>query len=419
MKEQVAVPKEALKQQRAEVVRRVQREKRRKEQVMVTSSVLVAVLFLFVFSVRLSPTFAGYVAKIPGFSPIVEMIEYDKGIEDIVKNDYFEELGIIVTENQLTVTLVGVTADYSGMVLSYEVDAPFDISQLDTRKVEILQGGKPLQAAHTYSWYNEDPTQHIEQVINVTASEPLQYDVRDFELVFYFDDEQQTIVHVPFTLKNPIKEPKVIDLNKEVVVEGQRLVLEKVSISPLRTVLDIVVDEENTMQILSLDELRLVDERGEDWMAIQNGFTGMGHIRDGRYALHLQSNYFREPETLTFIIGQVAALPKGQDYIEVDFVKEKVLYQPALIDWQIDVEGQLVSVSGPIFADGGRQVLWRAIDEKGNDSYPNSSTWTTGEGDRFETSEQYDEVRSLAPVKIEVNYYPNIIGENIEIPILD
>lgn len=418
MEEQVYVPKDKLKEQRREVLQRVRRERQRKVMRMKLLSTVAAAFVLFIFSVRLSPTFASYVAQIPGFAPIVEMIAYDKGMEDVVKNDYFEELGVVVTENQLTVTLVGVTADYSGMVLSYEVDAPFDISQLDTKKVDILQGGEPLQAAHTYSWYNEEPTQHIEQVITVTASEPLQYDVRDFELVFYFDDEHKTVVHLPFTLKNPIKEPKIMALGKEIVVQDQRFTIEQLSISPLRTVLDITIDEDNTMQILSLDKLQLIDERGEDWLAIQNGFVGMGHIRDGQYALHMQSNYFREPKELILIIGEVAALPKGQDYIEVDFMKEQVVYQPALVDWHIDVEQQQVTVTGDKWQDGGRQLLWRAFDQQGNMTYPNSSTWSYRDEAHFETSELYDEVRSVEPVKIEINYYPHIIGKQIEIPII-
>lgn len=51
-------------------------------------------------------------------------------------------------------------------------------------------------------------------------------------------------------------------------------------------------------------------------------------------------------------------------------------------------------------------------------SYPNGSTWSSREESRFETSEFYGEVKSLEPVKIEINYYPHVIGENIEIPII-
>ncbi len=419
MNEQVNVPKEALKQQREQVFQKVKREKQRKKRIFMMTSTIVAALFLLVCSVRLSPTFAGYISKIPGFAPIVEMIAYDKGMEDIVKNQYFEEIGVMATDNQITVTLVGVIADHSGMVISYEVDAPFDISQLDTKKVEILQGGEPMQASHTFGWFGEESKQHIEEVITLTSSETVNYDTRDFEIVFHFADDQQSVVHLPFTLKNPVKEAKVIEVNQDIVVEGQRLTVEKISISPLRVVVDVMIDQKNTMQVLSLDQLRLVDERGEDWTAILNGISGMGEIRDGRYALHMQSNYFREPKKLTLVIGEIAALPKGEDYIEVDFRKKKVLYQPKLMDWEIEVVGKGISISGEKWGEGGRQLLGNAIDQAGNIYYSNSSSWYSEDGNRFKSNGSYDEVSVLGPIKINLQYYPNIIGEHIEIPVIE
>ena len=107
------------------------RSKRKKKRRSIWLSVVAAIFLVgFVTSVRVSPAFANAMASIPGFSAIIEMIQSDKGIEDIVKNDYFEELNISEVQDGLTFTLNGVIADESGMVISYTLEADHDIQDL-------------------------------------------------------------------------------------------------------------------------------------------------------------------------------------------------------------------------------------------------------------------------------------------------
>ncbi len=92
------------------------------------------------FSIRVSPTIAGHVAKIPGFQAIVSAVVRDKGIKDIVDNEYYEEINVTQTKNGLSLTLQGVIADTSGFVLYYDADASFDISKLNLEEVQLFQG---------------------------------------------------------------------------------------------------------------------------------------------------------------------------------------------------------------------------------------------------------------------------------------
>ncbi|WP_224654424.1 DUF4179 domain-containing protein, partial [Escherichia coli] len=83
--------------------RKVQREKRIKKRI-----VPVAIVTLFcvsnLFSISVSPTFASYVAKIPGFEAIVSAVRIDAGIEDIVDNQYYEEMNVTESKNGLSLT---------------------------------------------------------------------------------------------------------------------------------------------------------------------------------------------------------------------------------------------------------------------------------------------------------------------------
>ncbi|MEG0439885.1 MAG: DUF4179 domain-containing protein [Solibacillus sp.] len=409
----IQVPKAQLQQMRQEMLQKVKKEKKRRQRLL-SSTLLFVVLFSFVLSIRMSPTIASYVAKIPGFDPIVmKMVSYDKGVKAILDNDYFEEVQATANANGLTVTIVDVFADQSGMVVSYEVDAPFDIGKLRLMEVELFQDGKEVLASKSYGWIDKEPTQHVEDVIELLMESPMSSHSKEFELIFYFDDEKQTKIQIPFTLKNDIQSEKVITYNKEVDVNGQKFTIEKVRTSPLRIALDISVDPSNTMQLLKLEHLKLIDENGEKWGAIINGISTSGDIRDGHFTLYLQSNYFERPKQLTLEISSVYAIPKGQDFIEVDFSKQEVVSKPDYLKWQIDVQGKDVSIYTDIWGDRGRILLYKAVSNE-KIIEPSRVTWEYGDpgSDSIVT---YEEAEGLT--KIDINFYSNIIGDLIEIPI--
>lgn len=92
----------------------------------------VAIVFLcclsLLLSIRVSPTVASYVAKIPGLDAIVSAVVRDKGIKDIVEHKYYEEINKTQTKDGLSLTLQGVIADQSGFVLYYDADASFELN---------------------------------------------------------------------------------------------------------------------------------------------------------------------------------------------------------------------------------------------------------------------------------------------------
>ncbi|MEG0472165.1 MAG: DUF4179 domain-containing protein [Solibacillus sp.] len=409
---EIQVPKEQLQKMRQEMRLKVIKEKKRRQRLL-SSTVLFVVLFSFVMSIRMSPTIASYVAKIPGFDPIVKMVAYDKGVKAILDNDYFEEVQATASANGLTVTVVDVIADQSGMVVSYEMDAPFDISKINFKEVQLLQSGEDVLASKTYGWSEDKPTQHVEGVIELLMKPTMTYQSKEFELILHFDDEKETKIEIPFTLKQDIQPEKVFAYNKEVEVNEQKFTIDNVRTSPLRIALDITIDPSNTMQLLELADLKLIDENGEQWGSIINGITKSGSIREGKYTLYMQSNYFEQPKQLTLAIGSVYAVPKGQDFIEVDFLKQKVVSKPDYYHWPIDVQGKEISILGDSSDSAGKILLNNAL-SNGEIITPSSASFRYGE-QQFESYFTYEQAEGLT--KIDINFYPNSIGENIEIPI--
>ena len=176
-----------------------------------------------------------------------------------------------------------------------------------------------------------------EDKVEIMSADDLSYDNMTFEFNLHLSDAAETKFAVPFTLTKPIEQPKVYEVNQSVVVDGQTIDIKQLKISPLRAEIRLAADEQNTMQLLKFTSVRLIDENGEDWGQPRNGGMGFGILRDGEVSLFMQSNYFRQPKKLTLVMEKIEALPKGSDYIEVDFEQQKVLYVPSELDIDVQV----------------------------------------------------------------------------------
>jgi len=411
----INVPKEKLQQVRMDMFRKVQREKRAKKRI-----VSVAIAFLcclsLLFSIRVSPTIASHVAKIPGFQAIVSAVVRDKGIKDIVDNDYYEEINATQSKNGLSLTLQGVIADNSGLVLYYDADASFDMSELHLEGVQLYQGNEEIKGG---SFTNHQSNQtRIFSSVDYSFSEPFAYTSKDFKAVFHFyeKDKGNIEISIPFSLQNEIAKEKTITVNRTVNVDGQKFTITKIRRSPLRMAIDIELDEANTMQILSLENIAVETENGERREEGDKKGMYIGkNIRDGKFTLNLQSNYFHDSNSLKLLIGAVHAVPKGEDFIEVDFGTKEVLTKPDYLDWNISVTEQGVSVAAKKWDDRVRHsFLNSAVKEDGTPLEFTGGSYSDDEQYLFAT-ENFENYNGKA--KIYLNYYFNPIGKNIELNI--
>ncbi|QFF99116.1 DUF4179 domain-containing protein [Psychrobacillus glaciei] len=416
--EAIEIPKEALHQARVKAVHQHRLTKRRKRRLCSVASVAAIVLLLFVTTIRVSPVFAQAVAKITGFSSIVNMIAYDKGISDIVENNYYEELGIVVTQGDYTLTLQSVVADYSGMTIFYNIESTFELSKVNITSFGVSQQGIPWGVTSSYNSSLVDGTLRADKV-EIMSVDELSYDNMTFEFNLHLSDAAKTNFAVPFTLTTPIEQPKVYDVNQAVVVDGQTIDIKQLKISPLRAEIRLAADEQNTMQLLKFTSVRLIDENGEEWGKPSGGGMEFGNLRNGEVSLFIQSNYFRQPKKLTLVMEWIEALPKGSDYIEVDFEQKKVLYVPSELDIDVQVPSRnTLEVTYPT-GTGGGQLLDGIVDQEGNDFSNNLiemhvvkrevpfSTWVF----------TFDYDIAVNPIRLYINSYPLYLDGKVEIDI--
>lgn len=378
----IPIPKDQLRQRREDIFQQVKKERRRVKQLQALTVITVFVIS-FLFAVRISPTIASYAGKIPGLGVIVELVQENKGIDDAINHNYYEELGIMQQQGDVTVTLHGAIIDEYGIMLMYDFDYLMGKLDHNNYKVEIYQGNQRLE--HTVSYgteaNNDRAISHSSHLLEMTLSEPLDIHNPHFRLELILLDGQQQTISIPFTLQQPIAAAKVSELNTELIVQGQRMVFTKIIRTPLRTQIEVQPDPTNKMQVVALDNISLSLSNGEKRELIRRGLVNSGTLREGIYTLYVQSNYFYEASALTLHIDAVHALPKGEDYIEVDFATKEVLQQPTGIDWGIQVGDHSVTVdiasndmmkSQPLFpaekADGTMLEIL-SIQSYGQDGY--------------------------------------------------
>jgi len=412
----IDVPKEKLQQIRIDMFRKVQREKRAKKRIV---SVAIASLFCLslLFSIRVSPTIASHIAKIPGFEALVLAVGRDKGIKDIVDSDYYEEINVKQSKNGLSLTLQGVIADNTGLVLYYDADATFDMSKLHLEKVQLFQGDEEIKGGGSFT-NNQSSQTRFSSSVDYSFSEPFAYTSKDFKVVFHFyeKDKGNIEITIPFSLQNEIAKEKIITANRTVDVNGQKFTITQIRRSPLKMAIDIEVDGANTMQILSLENIAVEMENGERREeVVKNAMFESRNIREGKFTLNLQSNYFHDSDSLKILIGAVHAVPKGEDFIEVDFGTKEVLTKPDYLDWDISVTEQGVAVAAKKWDDRTRHsFLNNAVKADGSKLKYTSGSFSDDEQYLYATEnfENYD-----GKAKIYLNYYFNPIGKNIELNI--
>lgn len=369
------------------------------------------IMIAFIGSIRVSPALAQAVAQIPGLKPLVEMIAFDKGIEDIVSNEYYEHINASQTINGKTLTITGVVADESGMIISYKLNSDEDLAIFKGIITEVKQKGEQIRATVGSSWAAQPKgTYEMENTINVVASQGMDYSSKDFKLTLSLSDHPETVFEIPFTLKNDVKASKHYTVNKQVIIDGQRMTIHELIISPIRSELKMSIDPKNSKKILSFEDIRIYDEHQEEWGKIKNGVVGFGNYEDEKFSIMLESNYFRIPKSITFKLREIEAIDKADDFIIVDFDKKKIISKPENINIELEIKDnfEIQYKISPYKKKEHKGVFSHLEDANGNIYYSNS-TWISEYENYMLIGQQFDmknvERLPTKPIKLQIARY--------------
>ncbi|MFJ7970006.1 DUF4179 domain-containing protein [Psychrobacillus sp. NPDC096389] len=384
-----------------------------------TISVAAILMLTFITSIRVSPAFANAVASIPGMERFVDLIQLDKGLEAIIENDYYEAVGVSQMKDNMTFTIDGIILDETGMEIFYTLEAPFSMEDIQYGNLEVWNDGKNLSEDSAYSFgHLSEKTNRIVERFSFTFGKVKQFTSQQFELVFQIENDKETTFKVPFTLKNTVQQGKVYSLNEKVEMDGQKMLVKDITVHPLRVAVNIEFNEQNDMEILQFEDMRLEDENGEVWSSIQNGTSGFGGVKNKERTYFLQSNYFKEPKKLYFKFDKVQALPKAESYLLIDLDKKEVLSEPT--DGKLEVmniNDQSVEVKVQRIRENHMYTLFGdVVDAKGERIDTPSESMHGDEQYNYSTI-SLDSKDIVNPIKLNLYAYPNYLDGSVSIQI--
>lgn len=395
-------------------INRLKKQSIRRKRILQSTIAVAFVMIALIGSIRVSPAFASTLAQIPGLKPLVEMIAFDKGMQDIINNDYYEAINKSQSIDGNTLTITGVVADESGMIISYKLDSNEDLAIVNGVSVDVIQGKKAInEATVSASWSSqENGTFSVENTIEVAAKKGMDYSIKDFTLELSLHERPEMVFKVPFTLKNDIKKSNHYVINKDVIIDGQRITIHKLIVSPIRSELKLSIDPKNTKKILDFGDIRIYDEDGEIWGQIKNGFARYGDYTDKNFSLLLESNYFRLPKDITIEFREIEAIDKADQYIMVDLEKKKVLSQPKNLDIELlEVKDtfEIVYKVPPYKKQEYKEILGDIIDANNKVFHPYSTVYSDFRMGQFYDVENGESVPK-SPVKIEIARYEQYLN---------
>ncbi|HYK74059.1 MAG TPA: DUF4179 domain-containing protein [Pseudoneobacillus sp.] len=381
------------------------------------------ILIGFFTSIRLSPAFAGYITVIPGMEKVVELIRYDKGMMSAVENDYYQKLGVMEEKNGLKVIIDGAIADENGLVLFYSLKTNEKLKEIFIEKAEIesLDGENIDLSSASYgsSHFSHEGEKYFHGTIDYFFKKPIK--TGEYALNLKLKGDIESSYSIPFTLSKEMKTKKIYEINKTVTIEGQKITFLTATVQPLRVAVHVKMDPNNTMKILDIQDLRLVDENGEAWNKNANGTTA-SKISDDEQIIYLQSNYFRQPKELFLVLNKLQAVNKDEAFVVVDPEKQQILKQPkGEVLSGVKVSGDHIDFTMKTKGDFPYFLFGKIKDVNGDEVNSETSYFNSGDGEKKGMREFGVQIHNLhnqkGPLSFELSFFPSWIEGKVKVKI--
>ena len=319
------------------VRRAVQRAKRRRwKRPLSALGSLAGVCAAFVLMVNASPAFAVSCGSIPILKEIAAAVAWSPSLKSAIEHDFVQYIGQSQTVDGVTLTLESVIADAQQMVVFYRTDFPAGEDDLwhavscDLKDMD----GKALDQYSVTSGSSQENLNRFE--IHFTDYAPPQDLILDLQLHFHNgEDERQSTSEYTFTLHlNPKKIAQKVEVpvNQWVELDGQRLLVERLELSPTKTALYLDDDSANTAWLKSLD-FYFTDRDGNRYDKTDSSVGATGRSgTEGFYTYYHQSLYFLEDlDGLKLHITGATWQDKDEHTIHIDLTTGQADWLPEYI----------------------------------------------------------------------------------------
>ncbi|MGO1527501.1 MAG: DUF4179 domain-containing protein [Senegalia sp. (in: firmicutes)] len=332
------------------------KKNKNKKRIKILSAIAASILLIvFTMSIRISPTFADMVRKLPLGDAIVRLINNDKGLKLAEDNDYIQDVGKSDEHEKLVLTIDDFVMDKQRVLLFYSIENKGDHKYIGIESMDFYdENGNRIFLDHnpigdfSFPDMTKEENRKISNVKNVYRYEHIPWKIPE-EITMKVKFKKWDSPKDYKTNLNPTKgetgevldptwevkfkvdkerfeyEEKIYDLNKEVNIAGQNVTINKVIQHPISTEIEIEYDKNNTKNIFDLYKFRLIDGKEEYSNSIGWSATRDSENIKMKENKIIESSYLNESKDLTIAFDGIYALDKDKLKLNIDIREEKIL----------------------------------------------------------------------------------------------
>ncbi len=311
----------------------------------------------FVIMVNVSATFAIACGKIPIISELAKAVAFSPSLATAVENDYVQLINLEQTQNEITMRVEYVIVDQKQLNIFYTLNSEVYFKMSSSPQIKSIIG-EPLEGYKLSTGVSDVPNGEMRQItadfvdVDMPNGLVLNCNVHDNGgntqikpvneapaptsapgdfLTKEVFEQPQYIAEFSFALnfdQNFTTQGENITLNKEFILDGQKLVLTSAEIYPSHIRINLNDDETNTAWLQSLS-FYIENENGEKFESIKNGVSATGKENSKMMAAYrLESSFFSESKSLTLYITDVVWLEKENNKAFVNLANKKTENMP-------------------------------------------------------------------------------------------
>ncbi|GKS14817.1 hypothetical protein YDYSY3_58170 [Paenibacillus chitinolyticus] len=308
----------------AQGIQRAKALRRRNRTFLTAAASFVLLVSVFGTMIHVSPAFAAAIRQIPGMEIFVRIMgTQDKGLARAVDNEFFQPINISHTQNGETVTLNGVIADESRIVVFYSWNSDHSAWKRGPEvKLNPADGSyMPAVIGFQHSPVPSEPVSSGSDYLDAMLVEGTPMP-DDFIFEVKLAGEDGPVWKVPVKLDRELfmNRAETIPIGKSVVIQGQTVTFNEAKLYPTRILLDVSYEESNTKQLFGLRDIHLVTEKGERLSS-----WGASNISENKKILTFESSYFTQPKELYLEGSLVTALDKDQLTVKLDVANKRIV----------------------------------------------------------------------------------------------
>ena len=315
---------------------KARRRKNRKNLILRPLGSMAAAFAIFVLLVNYCAPVAYACSKVPVLRELAEAVTFSRSLSDAVENEFVQEVNQSQTKGDITCEVAYLIVDQKQVNIFYRLKSDtyhYLYADMDVQAGDGSSAGG--YASYSSRVAGESGTLLHEAIDFVDADVP-----DSLRLIFRVRDQGSLYVEEPAPEHSINDEPvetepqyleefefllefdptftaagKIIEVDREVVLDGQTILVDRVEIYPTHLRLEVRDDPNNTAWLHDL-EFTIQAEDGMVFSSEISGITATGSPEEGNKSMisyRAESSYFYDAEHLTLVITGAQWLDKSRE----------------------------------------------------------------------------------------------------------